>query len=38
MKTETRNTYMSIARAALEGVVLLAFMASVILFSIVVTH
>lgn len=29
---------MSIARAALEGIVLLAFMASVIFFSIVVTY
>ena len=37
MKTN-RNTQMQIARAALEALVLLAFMASVILFSIVVTH
>jgi len=34
MKTETRNTQMRIARAALEGIVVLAFMATVIIFAI----
>jgi hypothetical protein len=34
MKTEMRNIYMRIARAALEGVVVLAFMATVIVFAI----